>query len=333
MHLMRHVMVTPQIEYNFLSSSLRDLRFEEVMMTFGLFFIQGLDVKAGVIPDIPEEDDAEAQKAYGKAIVKLPPKNVGLKHLPLELTKHAQKKQCPWGTSVAWAVLEDLLSTIPSQFLRPVDFDQGDLLLQESKFLFMQFSGEIWLSSHSHYLRHSERPKVKDFDAAMAMWTVDGLQGLVRDFIILPSGNGLPGCPPRHPHSQQSFEDRMLTYFPPPNAISSPKMSLLHHYSRDMAYLEVYHGYLRDWDEKMRNRLNSDLRMIFAHIQCLPTATCGKSQKTLVIWEARRGKLQFVANPKYYPLHAIGHPIRPTHATHKAQLPGTTIQQRVFEDK
>jgi hypothetical protein len=324
---MRHVMVTPQVTHGFLAKSLRDLRFEEVMMTFGLFFLQDLDVESAILPEIEEEDDVEVQRAYGNAVKRFSKKKI-LEYPPLALTKHALQDEYPWGSIISWKLLEQLLSTVPHQFLRPVDFNQNDIYLQESKFLFLQFSGQIWLSAHPYYLKGQQSPSLDTFEAAINLWTINGLKEVITDFVILPSGHGLPGCPIRHVDSQKSFEDRMSIYFPPP---ASQQTSLLKHYSRNMAYLEVYYQYLKEWKDEKKDHLNKDLRLIFSHIQCLPAVA--QDKKTLVLWKAHQNKMQFVANSKYYPITEIGKPIKSAQITHRAQLPGTVIERQIFEDR
>jgi hypothetical protein len=322
---MRHVMVTPKVTHGFLAKSLRDLRFEEVMMSFGLFFLQDLDVEKAILSDI-QDDDAEVQRAYGNAI-KLSSKKP-LECPPLALTKHAlQDDNYPWGSIISWKLLEQLLATVPQQFLQPVDFNQGDLFLQESKFLFLQFSNQIWLSAHSYYLKGQQLPFFDNFEAALNLWTINGLKEVVTDFVILPSGHGLTGCPIRHVDSQKSFEDRMSIYFPP----ASQQISSLKHYSQNMAYLDVYYQYLKEWTNEKKDHLNQDLRLIFSQIQCLPAVA--QDKKTLVIWQAHQNKMQFIANSKYYSITEIGKPIKSTQITHRAQLPGTVIERQIFEDR
>lgn len=330
---MRHVMVTPHVTHSFLAQALRDVRFQEVMMSFGLFFLHELDAEGGLLPDIQEEDDLEVQHTYGKTLNPKPPKkHATLKYPYLALTKHALEKEYPWGTSIPWQLLEELLSTVPNQFLRPVDFDENSLNLQESKILFMQFTGEIWLSIHAHYLKGGQCPEIHTFQDAINLWTVNGLKSFVTDFIILPSANGLPGCPPRHVSSQQSFEDRMSIYFPSSTVVSSHQTSIWKHYSRHMAYLHVYHTYINQFDADKRGLLDSDLKFIFSHLQCLPTAAGNK--KPHVVWQAHKNKLKFIANSRYYRVSNIGPPVKSlTQTSHKAQLPGTVIERHIYEDK
>jgi hypothetical protein len=328
---MRHIMVTPHISHQFLARSLRDLRFEEIMMGFGMFFLQELDLETIFLPDIQDDDGGEVQKAYGNAIKAHKKKRNSQDYPILALTSHARQKEYPWGSNISWKTLENLLSTIPDQFLQKVEFDHKNLHLPESKLLFIQFSGEIWLSTHTSYLKGGQCPYFDNFKAAMDLWTVEGLQKVVTSFRIIPSGHGLHGCPPRHTHSQQSFQDRMSIYFPLPSMVSSKQGSLWQHYSHNTAYLGVYHRYLKVWDRGKTNLLNDDLRLIFSHLQCLPMDAHNKP--TPIIWQAHQNKLQFIANPKYYPIIKIGQPSKIGQTTQKAQLPSTIIEQKIFEDK
>lgn len=331
-HLIRHLMVTPRVSHRFLARSLRDIRFEEVMMDFGMFFLHNLDLETMDLPDCQEDDDAEVLKVYGNAVNTHGRKTKTQQEVPyLALTKQAQQKNHPWGSSITWRNLEDLLSTIPHEFLKPVEFDHDTLHLPESKLLFTQFSVEIWLSVHSSYLKGGQYPPLDNFQSAMDLWTVDGLEEVVTDFHILPNGHGLPGCPPRRISSQKSFQDRASIYFPSPTIMDSKQKCLWQHYACNNAYLDVYHGYLKIWDREKTNLLNNDLELIFSHLQCLPFDAHDKT--TPVIWQAHQQKLQFIANPKYYPIAKIGQPTKPMKGTQKAQLPVTVIQRKLFEDK
>jgi len=324
-------MVTPRILHQFLARSLRDIRFEEVMMGFGMFFLHNLDLETMALPDI-QEDDAEVRKVYGNAVNSHERRSSAQQTVPLlALTAQAQQKDYPWGSSITWSNLEEILSSVPHQFLKPVEFDDNSLHLQESKLLFTQFSGEIWLSIHPSYLKGGQCPCLDNFKSAMELWTVEGIKKFVMDFCIVPSGHGLPGCPLRLTHSQQSFQDRASIYFPSPATVSSKITSLWQHYSRNGAYLDIYHRYLKIWDAEKKDLLNQDLGLIFSSLQCLPMDAHNK--QTTVIWRAHQNKLQFIANPKYYPIVEIGHPSRPLKTTQKAQLSGTVVERRLFEEQ
>jgi len=223
-HLIRHLMVTPCISHQFLAQSLRDIQFEEVMMGFGMFFLHDLDLATIALSDI-QEDDAEVRRIYGNALIAHGKTKAQQKVPPLALTTQAQQKDYPWGSSIAWKELQEILSTIPHQFLKAVQFDHDTLHLLESKLLFTQFSQEIWLSIHPSYLKGGQCPHLDNFKSAIDLWTVEGLKTVITSCHIVPSGYALPGCPSRLIPSQKSFQDRASLYFPSPTTVSSKQIS------------------------------------------------------------------------------------------------------------
>ena len=157
-------MVTPCISHQFLAQSLRDIWFEEVMMGFGIFFLHDLDLATMALSDI-QEDDAEVRRIYGNALIAHGKTKAQQEVPPLALTTQAQQKDYPWESSIAWKELQEILSTIPHQFLKAVQFDHDTLHLLESKLLFTQFSQEIWLSIHPSYLKGGQCPHLGNVDA------------------------------------------------------------------------------------------------------------------------------------------------------------------------
>jgi hypothetical protein len=112
---------------------------------------------------------------------------------------------------------------------------------------------------------------------------------------------------------------RSDVYFPSSSVVSSYPTSLWKHYSHHMAYLDVYHTYLKELDAEKQDLLDSDLRLIFSHLQCLPTGASSKWPH--IVWQAHQNKLQFVANSRYYRISGIGQSTKSLmQTTHKAQF-------------
>jgi len=114
--------------------------------------------------------------------------------------------------------------------------------------------------------------------------------------------------------------------------VSSKQTFWWQYYLQNGAYLNLYHQYLKRWDREQSDLLNHDLGLIFSHLQCLPMDPHNHKQTT-VIWQAHQNQIQFIANPKFYPIAKIGKSSKSTKTTQKAQLPGTVIECRLFEEK
>jgi hypothetical protein len=305
-HLMRHTMVTPRIKYTFLNDALRDLRFGSVMWRFGMFFLQDLKVKKGVLflKELPEEDSAEVVHLYGRS---LKPRAANIKQ-PHHLIPIYQQENYPWGPDPSWSRIQKLLETEPENFLGEwrLDDDWRDPEQFQTELLFVSFTCQLWLSIAETFASSGVLPKPATLEDAMRTWTVPGIESILgSDYCrFLPSTHGLKGkLPASYPH-QRSFSAHRVTFFPAPT-VEIPKNSIWEPYTQPRGYISDYHKYLQAWDEKTVDQLHSDLDKIFGQLQCLPLSG-SLEKKSNSIWAARLGKVNFISNSKFYRIREIG---------------------------
>ena len=63
-YLLRHSLVTPSIKNASIAEVFRELRFEEVMMGWGAFFLHDLDLNKMKLYTVPKQDTTGLIKAY-----------------------------------------------------------------------------------------------------------------------------------------------------------------------------------------------------------------------------------------------------------------------------
>src|SRR6267154_2915778 len=56
MQIIRHVCHSPPIKHKYLRDALRDVRFQEIISDYGMFFLHDLDLDRHCIDEIPAED-------------------------------------------------------------------------------------------------------------------------------------------------------------------------------------------------------------------------------------------------------------------------------------
>src|SRR5580698_7334499 len=131
MHLIRHVSHSPIAMAPYLRDALCDLRFNESMATFGMFFLQDLDLDNCVMPGIEEEDSQQCRRDMtGKAHTK--------KSRPTRNMNTEPDSQFPIGNAPSWAEIIDVLYHEPMKLLRTWVWDEdwdtdkvaGDLFIK-----------------------------------------------------------------------------------------------------------------------------------------------------------------------------------------------------------
>lgn len=66
MHLMCHTCHSPEVKKDYLMDALRELRFEEIMMDYGMFFIHNLDLENHYIRCIVKVDPETCREHMGR---------------------------------------------------------------------------------------------------------------------------------------------------------------------------------------------------------------------------------------------------------------------------
>ena len=103
-YLLRHVLVTPSIKDPDITYALRELRFEEVIMSHGIFFLHELDLKKNQVPGLSSKDSKRLSEAYDtpfkleKSSKEAPPQ--------MQLTSRRATEDYPWGKMLTFRLFQ-----------------------------------------------------------------------------------------------------------------------------------------------------------------------------------------------------------------------------------
>lgn len=293
-HLLRYSLVTPRIKDIIITKVLRDLRFEEVLMGWGAFFLHDLDLKKMKLHAIPGEDPTELIKTYKTPFEQVPKE----KEPPaLKLSGQRASEDYPWGETVTHLRLMELITTVPDQFLKtPVHTPSGSLKHRDSSPIFMSFTHQIWFLLSDQFSTTLQGDIPGSLEDAMDVWTVRGVRKILGNISVLPTYDGLLIRQRGKMKPKEIFGNRRKIFFPPPDELEgSPLQPFTHH---NIYYLWSYCRILETQTEEQIENLNHDLDLIFSTLQCLPASVC--EQKKHTIWKTHNGKLEFVVNALYY---------------------------------
>ncbi|PPQ90204.1 hypothetical protein CVT25_001657 [Psilocybe cyanescens] len=322
-HLLHHSLVTPIIKNMPITAVFRELRFEEVMMGWGIFLLHDLDWKKMKLLGVPDEDSAGLVNAY-----KLPFKQATLKkEVPLlKLCPQAISKDYPWGEMVTDSRLKELLQTVPSQFLKtPSPQLPGDLTHPDSALIFMAFTTQIWLLL-SHQFNFVPDAPPRNLEEATAIWTLVNMQKLFGDISVLPTYDGVEQELETGRPGNIIFRRRRKFFFPEPDRLDeSPLKPFTTH---NAYYLHTYHAILATQTKQQVEKLNHDLDVIFDTLQCLPASVYDRKRD--LIWKTREGKLEFVVNAIYYRVKGILYE-KENPVARRGQLNAPALQKKLHE--
>jgi hypothetical protein len=302
-HLMRYVMVTPRENYDCLRESLRSLRFQGTRDRFGMFFLHGFDLPSCHLEEIPQDDPKELI-ALGSGKLNYPALVKKKTSRPLQLSDGHDQEEFPWGKSLSWQRIQDLIATECCSFLRQWKFTHGQEEDNISKKLFKVFTRDMWLSLGTHMVDSNRLPNPRSLEDAMQTWTPQKIEELLgKDQCqFLASTHGLQGNFPKNTQSK-SFSDMRSTFFPGPE-VCLPKQSFWNVYAHHGAYIQMYHEYLQHSSDDEIEELHNNLDSIFSDIQCLPPSKPPNRRGT-VIWSAIGGRVQFITNSFFYRIEEV----------------------------
>lgn len=323
-HLLRHSFVTPAVRDVELASALRELRFEEVMMGWGIFFLHDLNIKSLRLEGVPEGDTARLVKAY-KTPFKEPEQNDITLPLFLELSRSQAKKEFPFGETVPESRFEELINTQPDQFLRkPDSVDVFSLKHEDSEYLFRSFTSQIWLLVDKKFCNF-QPPFPSDLGAAMEFWTVQNIKEICGSVVILPTYDGLI-LTGRKKIKGATFGKRKQYFFPPASDLQkSPLEPFAGHQTH---YLWNYYRILETNTKEKIKSLDNDLDLIFSQLQCLPASIRERGKDT--VWKSQQGKVAFVVNAAFCRVKTI-RAKKLNISRCRAQLTGPALQKRLYE--
>lgn len=298
-HLLRHTFVTPRIKHQEVRNALEDTRFSQIVARFGLFFLHGLNLTTMRIRVLPEADPTGLIKAY-----KIPfkTKTKAIRPLPLSLLRTKKSIRYPWGTKLSQSMIKDLLLSIPDEFLmKPCSSEVLSLKISESNKIFRVFTSEIWTLLSPHYVTPPAIPGT--LAEAISLWSLKNIRGsiCIGDIFLHATYDGLELPAGKKLKDTERFSGRRHIFFPEKTAgMRSPCTVFLEHATQ---YLSMYHYFHDTHTEEESQQLDEDLDGIFALLQCLPASTV--TSKMDVVWNIKRGEIEFVVNGRYLPCQAV----------------------------
>jgi hypothetical protein len=320
-HLLKYSLITPSNKNAIVTNVLRDLRFEEVMMGWGAFFLHDLDLEKMKLRAIPEEDSTELIKTFKIPFDHAPKEK---EPPPLKLSHQRASEDYPWGEIVTDSRLKELIMTVPDQFLKvPIHTPSGTLKHPDSSPLFMSFTHQIWDLLSNKFSISVDIPQ--SLEDAMHVWTLKSIKKLSGNISVIPTYDGLIRQQGKMKPTD-IFGDRRKIFFPTRAELDgSPLRPFV---NVNTYYLRSYFDILETQSQEQIENLHHDLDLIFSTLQCLPASVY--ERKKWIIWKARGGKLEFVTNALYYRVKGISSE-KETLVHRRGQLTTLALKKKVHE--
>lgn len=320
-HLLKYSLITPSNKNAIVTSVLRDLRFEEVMMGWGAFFLHDLDLKKIKLRAIPEEDSTELIKTF-----KIPFEHSPKEKEPpqLKLSHKRASEDYPWGEIVTRSRLIELMMTVPDQFLKaPIHMPSGSLRHPDSSLLFMSFTHQIWLLLSDQFSTFVSIPE--SLEDAMDVWTLKSIRKISGNISLFPTYDGLIRQQEKTKPTE-IFGNRRNFFFPTLDELDGSPLRPFK--NLNVYYLRNYCDILETQPQEQIESLNHDLDLIFSKLQCLPASV--SERKKQIIWKTHGGKLEFVTNALYYRVKGISSE-KETLVHRRGQLNTLAFQKKLHE--
>ena len=314
-HLMRCTIVTPFVKEIDLSTVMRELRFEAVMRTLGIFYMD-ISLTNLICAEVPKEDSALLVNLYKVPFLagSSSKETARLALIPSQLSF-----QHPWGSSINISQLQDLIDTCPSQFLKsPTFLSEMDVQHPDSAGIFQLFSKDIWNLAGDFFHGTASNLDTSSLSAAMEIWTIRKLQAHCHQIALHPSFDAIEveGTLPK-----TSFLGRRVHFFPDEDETDThPCGAFL---ESETSYLSIYYRASKQ-SEDSRAKIDEDLDKIFSLLECLPASK--KEKNKIVIWRAEQNLLQFVVNSSLYRVKRV---TGQKFSTHRAQLTQTMLKKKL----
>ena len=300
-HLMRHTIHSPVAEKPYLRRALRDLRFEEVSHTFGMFFIHDLDTDRWCINGIEADDPDDCiiyfqvakdkRRALNKFRIKAPEKP------NTEASPEYPCGEAPDYPSWQRALLHsDNPSSLVTEWQMERNF--ADSVSKLAINLFIAFTTDIIHAITLDYVKGMYPDNLNSLEDAMAIWTVHSMVGLLHHTEFVASNFGLEGTVMGPRDEDPNHVD---IFFP---ETSEGLKNSGWHAALQWGYLKTFFAFkkLAPYDfEALRGHLGSILR----RLQCVPVAVppCGRNKGAL--WKQGKIGFQILVNPAYYRLKRV----------------------------
>ncbi len=318
-HLMRHVIVTPRAKELELLETMRELRFQEIMNTFGIFYMDISPIDLSCL-QIPAKDSPILVQKFKSPLWPITASKPKISRLALVRSQLSQRY--PWGDSLGIKLLRELINAEPRFFSPPQFLTEDDMRHPDSATIFRLFSTDIWKLVGSSFHGIPDGTNVVDLTSAMKVWTLESLKARCHYISLQPTFDEIEveGKLP-----QTSFLGRRSHYFPNKNEITAhPCAGFL---ASQTSYLSTYHRALAFGGNGDHMKLNEDLDEILSQLQCLPGSS--RERGRLVIWRAGNEGLQFVVNSSLYRTKRITAKSSRSQPSPRAQLTRAMLEKKL----
>jgi hypothetical protein len=298
---MRHIMITPLVQTNFLKLALEELRKSQVQEKFGMLFFHEMDLSkpAQMSLNFALEDGEEVRKHYGSSLQKQVHTNQTDQHkIPAHLEQNAQglAGKHPWGLVISWKELELLLGTLPHQFIsqeplwsQPQDLKPG----KDATTFFVDLTTFYWAVLGGNYTSEINKPKPASFLDAKNSWRVDHILKIVT-----------PGSFQLHPSFKNPEKLSKISDAPKFSALIMEH--IFHPLTKgfkkweELAWRTNYKNFKDSWNPQRFAAFCQDLASIFDSIQCFPAPNDAGNW-----WTMEKFKIKFVTNPVFYRVESV----------------------------
>lgn len=304
MHLMLQTIHSPIPDKPYLRKALRDLRYEEVANTFGMFFVHDLDTTKWVIECIDEKDPVDCAKDFHiannkrKALNRFDPK-------VLEPSKSntVATKEYPFGETPAYPTWQHALlnSPVPSTLVKDWAMQEGfgNSLRDHAICLFIAFTTDLIHAINLDYVKGDYPNDFVSLEDAMAVWTVHSMDALLRNTEFVTSNFGLEGTIKGPRDKDPKHID---TFFPETDED-------LEGSGWDAAlrwgYLKTFFAFKSLMSKEVFDDLRNDLSRILTRLQCLPVAALPQGRSKGTLWKEGKQGFQIWVNPTFYRLKSL----------------------------
>ena len=295
MHMIRHVCHSPIIKHRYLRDALRDVRFQEIISDYGMFFLHDLDLDLHCIQEIPMEDPEDCKKAMrlkGKAPRPLtlaqPPNPPPTGHYPL-------------GEMPTWSEVKAFIGQgadiLMNQWVWNPEWDEEN---PQAAQLFVRFTREYFATLNLDSLR-GNAPSPMTLEDAMKAWTVGEMSITLTSCWFVASNHGLKGK--FSGARSHSFRDIASGFFPLESKayLNSSWAPFLRH-----GYMGEYFRRKGELDDENGQALVDAIHTIFGRLHCVPVIVTPTAKSKGKVWTASEGGIHILTNPIFYKLKGIG---------------------------
>ena len=297
MHLLRHTVHSPVSDTPWLTAALRELRFQENMDTFGMFFLHDLDTNLWCLGGIEANDPEPCEKYFTQTKKKTKVLNRFETKAP-EPPNTEASPEYPCGESPDYATWQRTLlnsddpASMVMEWVMEDDFNHSVDPLAIN--LFIAFTMDLIHAITLDYIKGGYPEKPESLEEAMEFWTVESLAGLLHYPEFISTNWSLKGTI-MGPRDQ---DPKHLNLFFPESDDTL----------KDSGWDAVLRwGYLKSFFAQKRRMprddfidLKQDLGRIFNRLQCLPVAGVPKGCYKGSIWVEGKKEFQIRVNPNHY---------------------------------